>query len=170
MINLEETVIRKLKTIQHILVTVESCTGGLISHLITNTPGASEVYWGSFIVYDNQAKEQLGVSSETLNTHGAVSAKIALQLAEKGLMKAENALSHVTPSQSLIKHKGILCISTTGIAGPQGGSLEKPVGLCFLGLAITGKPTRVEKIPEIMNCAKCGANETNRVKTNENFT
>ena len=144
MINLEETVIRKLKTSQHIVGTVESCTGGLIAHLLTNVSGASEVFWGSLVTYDNSAKEELGVSSQSILDHGAVSETIAKEMAEKGLNKIE-----INPfrskSFSLIKPRGIVCIATTGIAGPSGGTLDKPVGTCFIGLAISGRKTRVEE-------------------------
>jgi len=143
-ISLEEAVIRKLKTTQSILGTVESCTGGLIAHLITNVAGSSEVYWGSFVVYDNSAKEELGVPAQLISHHGAVSSAIAKELAEKGLEKMQNAPSRST-SYALLKSKGLICVATTGIAGPSGGSREKPVGLCFIGLAISGRKTIVEE-------------------------
>ena len=144
MINLEEAVLRKLKTAQHILCTVESCTGGLIAHSITNVSGSSEVFWGSYVTYDNSAKEELGVSAKTLEQYGAVSKEVAQELAECGLKRfLNNPLRASSPS--LIKPKGWICISTTGIAGPTGGSATKPVGLCYIGLAVSGRPTRVEE-------------------------
>ncbi len=144
MINLEQTIIRKLKATQHVICTIESCTGGLIAHLLTNVAGASEVYWGSFIVYDNTAKEDFGIQKEILSSYGAVSKEIASALAELGIRKIQTStLQH--SSHSLIKPRGLISIATTGIAGPGGGTREKPVGLCFIGLAITGKTTLVEE-------------------------
>lgn len=144
MINLEETVVRKLKTVQHILCSVESCTGGLISSSITNVSGSSEVFWGSWVVYDNSAKENLGISAQIIGKYGAVSKETARELAEKGLQKLES-IYHSTGSFSLLKPKGFVCIATTGIAGPGGGTKEKPVGLCYIGLAVSGKATVVEE-------------------------
>lgn len=144
MISLEEAVVRKLKTAQYTLCTVESCTGGFIAHSITNVPGASEIYWGSYITYDNSAKEDLGVSAITLSKFGAVSREVAIQLAENGLKKVEKN-PYRPESNSLIKPRGLVCISTTGIAGPGGGSPEKPVGLCFIALAASGRKTVVEE-------------------------
>jgi nicotinamide-nucleotide amidase len=159
-INLEETVIRKLRTAQAILCTVESCTGGLLAHLITNVPGASEVFWGSFIVYDNSAKLGLGVSQQTLNTSGAVSAEAAKELAEMGLNRLQTA-PHRDSSYSLLKPKLLISVATTGIAGPSGGTREKPVGLCYIGIAVSGRPTRVEKFQ---------VSETNdRIQTKNQF-
>ncbi len=143
MINLEEAVVRKLKTVQHLLCTVESCTGGLLAHLITNVPGASEVYWGTFVTYDNSAKEDLGVHASIIETHGAVSEKTAIELAESGLSKFQRGLEG-KHSYSLLKPRGLICVSTTGIAGPTGGTHDKPIGLCYFGLAISGRPTLSE--------------------------
>ena len=143
MIHLEEAVVRKLKTVQHVLCTVESCTGGQIANLITNVAGASEVYWGSFITYDNSAKEELGVPRSLLLEHGAVSAQTAQSLAEQGLKKLmENP--YRKDSLSLLKPRGFVCVATTGIAGPSGGSTEKPIGLCYIGLAVSGRKTQIE--------------------------
>jgi nicotinamide mononucleotide (NMN) deamidase PncC len=145
LINLEETVVRKLKTAQYILCTVESCSGGLISNLVTNVSGASEVYWGSWVSYDNSAKEELGVSSQLIASQGAVSAEVARALAECGLRKLVECMEKHPPqnSHALLKPKGFVCISTTGIAGPNGGTPNKPVGMCFIGLAISGRETIV---------------------------
>ncbi len=98
----------------------ESCTGGLTSSKITDLPGASQVFWGSIISYDNSVKEQsLNVKSETIKKHGAVSLEVAREMA-LGLKNKLNV---------------DVAISLTGIAGPDGGSLEKPVGLVAIGLA-----------------------------------
>ncbi len=144
MISLEETVIRKLRTAQHILCSVESCTGGLIANLLTNIPGASEVYWGSFITYDNSAKQEIGVANSLIKSHSAASVEVAREMAEMGLLKMQQCSSR-PQSTSLLKPRGFLCVSTTGVAGPTGGSREKPVGLCFIGLALSGRKTLVEE-------------------------
>ena len=102
---------------------VESATGGLISHRITNVPGSSDYYQGSVITYSNEAKIQVvGVKEQTITKHGAVSASVAREMAEGGrkLLKVD------------------LCLSDTGIAGPAGATPDKPVGLFYLGLAHTG--------------------------------
>ncbi len=113
------------------LVTVESCTGGLVAERITRVPGASQNFWGSFVCYDNSAKIHLGVRKECLDKWGAVSEQTSLELAHQGA-KVKNAAK---PSLTL-------SVSTTGIAGPSGGSSQKPVGLCFTSVVIldpTGK-------------------------------
>lgn len=102
------------------LVTAESCTGGLISHRITNIPGSSAYYERGFVTYSNEAKmESLGVPQEIIETHGAVSKETAKAM-------AEGALRH---------SRGDVAVSVTGIAGPGGGTTEKPVGLAFIGIA-----------------------------------
>jgi competence/damage-inducible protein CinA C-terminal domain len=94
----------------------ESCTGGLVTAAITDIPGASKVLWGGVASYSNEAKEKLlGVSSETLAEYGAVSREVAAEMA-KGILEASEA---------------DLALAITGIAGPEGGSEEKPVGLVW---------------------------------------
>lgn len=101
------------------IATAESATGGRIGDRITNVPGASEYVAGGVIAYSNQAKQVLlGVSENTLHDFGAVSAEVALEMAAGG----REAL------------RADLCVSDTGIAGPGGGSLAKPVGLFYMGL------------------------------------
>jgi nicotinamide-nucleotide amidase len=98
----------------------ESCTGGLLTEAIVRTPGASEVLRGSIIAYANDIKEaQLGVPRELLEAHGAVSAECAIAMARGALDKL-----HVN-----------IAISVTGIAGPAGGTAEKPVGTVYIGIA-----------------------------------
>ena len=101
------------------IATAESCTGGLIGAELVNVPGASDVYGFGFITYANEAKEKiLGVRKETLSTVGAVSPETAEEMA-RGAARAAGS---------------DLAVSVTGIAGPGGGSPEKPVGLVYIGL------------------------------------
>ena len=99
---------------------VESATGGLISNLITNIPGSSNYYKGSITAYSNEIKIKLvGVAASTLEEHGAVSQQVAEEMAAGGRLALNVDI----------------CIADTGIAGPDGASAEKPVGLFYLGLA-----------------------------------
>ncbi|TIT23931.1 MAG: CinA family protein [Mesorhizobium sp.] len=107
------------------LVTAESCTGGMIIAALTDIAGSSAVVDRGFITYSNKAKtEMLGVSTATLEAHGAVSREIAAEM-------AAGALAH-SPAG--------LALAVTGIAGPGGGSAEKPVGLVWFGVAVAGRP------------------------------
>lgn len=108
------------------LVAAESCTGGLIGHWITNVPGSSDYYLGSVTAYAYEAKERLlGVRRETLDQHGAVSPEVALEMA-RGVRQA---LAADFPLASMVG------VSVTGIAGPGGGTLQKPVGLVWIGIS-----------------------------------
>lgn len=124
-----EDIVLDLARSQHArLAIVESCTGGLLSHRLTNVPGASQVLWGSWIAYANQAKERtLGIPSDLLQQHGAVSEPCARALADAALRLAQ--ATHA--------------LALTGIAGPSGGTPEKPVGTVFIGLADAQRPTEV---------------------------
>lgn len=111
---------------QQKLVTVESCTGGGLGYWITSVPGSSQWYERGFITYSNEAKHELiGVQLNTLQQHGAVSEATAREMAEGGLKN-----SHAN-----------VCLSITGIAGPEGSSSDKPVGTVWIGLAQKNKPT-----------------------------
>lgn len=136
--SLEGVVVDALKRKGIFLATVESCTGGLVAHRVTSVAGSSEVFWGSHVCYDNSAKELLGVSKDLLAAHGAVSKEVAMALADAGLKR----LLAARPD----KAGKAICVSTTGIAGPGGGSKEKPVGLCYLGLAVAGRETVYEEL------------------------
>jgi nicotinamide-nucleotide amidase len=116
-ITLEEALLRDFKAKNLSLSTVESCTGGYLAHRITSVSGSSEYYHGSLITYDNRLKKQLvNVSEDTLNQFGAVSEETVLEMLD-GLLK------------SLKTDVGI---ATSGIAGPGGGSPEKPVGTIWM--------------------------------------
>jgi PncC family amidohydrolase len=104
------------------LATAESITGGLIGHLLTETPGSSSVYLGGVITYDNRLKERIGVPAQTLAEHGAVSEETALAMAS-GIRQWTGA---------------DLGVATTGIAGPGGATETKPVGLTYVSVADEG--------------------------------
>jgi PncC family amidohydrolase len=102
------------------LVTAESCTGGLISHRVTEVPGSSDYFLGGFVAYAYEAKvATLGVSWETLKTHGAVSRETVIEMA-RGARRALGA---------------DLAVSVSGIAGPGGAQVAKPVGTTWIGLS-----------------------------------
>ena len=145
---LETRLVTRLIAEKIILVTVESCTGGLLASRITDIAGASTVFWGSWCVYDNSAKTTLGIPFSLIEDHGAVSTEVARALAETGLRKLQETLNTKSRREvSLVRPPNeLIALSTTGIAGPGGGTPEKPVGLCYLGLASSSGEIRVEKI------------------------
>lgn len=104
------------------IVTVESCTGGLLAAALTGIAGSSDVVEGGFVTYSNAAKERLGVPSALLAAHGAVSREVAL------------AMAHAARGNDEDVH----AVAVTGIAGPGGGSPAKPVGLVHLAVASAG--------------------------------
>ena len=107
----------------------ESSTGGLIGHSITMVPGSSDYFPGGVISYSNQAKEvELGVPPALIAEHGAVSAEVAAAMAE--------GVSHRFGTE--------LGVAVTGVAGPEGGSDDKPVGTHWIGVALRGHPSRGE--------------------------
>ena len=125
-VTLEQALVELLKEKELTIGTVESCTGGMISARLTNVPGVSEVLNNCFVTYSNKAKRKLvGVKKETLEKHGAVSKQVAKEMA-KGLANL---------------HKTDVAIAVTGIAGPGGGSKEKPVGLVYIACHICGTTT-----------------------------
>ena len=120
-----EILIEKKLTIS----TAESCTGGLVSSTLINYPGISSVFIEGCVTYSNESKiNRLGVNPSTLEIYGAVSEETAREMAE-GIAKNFNTN---------------VAISTTGIAGPGGGTSDKPVGLVYIGIYINGK-TSVNK-------------------------
>jgi len=127
---LEEVVVRLLKKRNQTLATAESCTGGLIANRITNVPGASSVFIAGYVCYANQAKiNMLNVDPKLIERHGAVSESVARTL-------AEHARACAVCDYAL---------ATTGVAGPTGGSPEKPVGTVYVGLASAELETIVKK-------------------------
>jgi nicotinamide-nucleotide amidase len=112
------------------LATAESCTGGLIANRITNVPGSSAVFIAGYVCYSNQAKiEMLNVDPKLIEENGAVSEPVARVLAEHACACADSNYS----------------LATTGIAGPTGGSAEKPVGTVYIALASADSKTVVKK-------------------------
>lgn len=132
---LAEEVIARLRALGFALCTVESCTGGMIAQRITDISGASDVFWGSLVTYDNSAKMDLvRVPKETLARHGAVSTEVARAMALGGIAKMKEALS--LPGANIQNRHAWIAVSTTGVAGPTGGTAERPVGLCFIAVAV----------------------------------
>ncbi len=118
-----EEIILKLVENNVTIATAESCTGGSLGKIITSVPGVSSIYGYGFITYANEAKVNiLGVSPKTLEEHGAVSRETALEMAIGARAAA----------------KSDIAVSVTGIAGPGGGTEEKPVGLVYIAIADKG--------------------------------
>ena len=117
---LESVVVTLLKQREQTLATAESCTGGLIANCITNVPGASEVFLAGYVTYANISKTDiLNVDPKLIEKHGAVSEPVARAMAEGTRIRAGSTYG----------------LATTGIAGPGGGSDEKPVGTVYVALA-----------------------------------
>lgn len=103
------------------LVTAESCTGGLISALLTEISGSSDVFECGFVTYSNESKiKLLGVDEKLIEQHGAVSEQVASAMAQEAIAKTSADVA----------------VAVTGIAGPSGGTIEKPVGLVYIAVAI----------------------------------
>lgn len=119
--SIEFVLAEQLTALSWTLALAESCTGGLISHRVTNVAGASEVYMGGVVAYSNAAKQHLlGVTQDTLDRFGAVSEQTVKEMAQGAKQRFNTQTA----------------ISVSGIAGPGGGSLRKPVGTVWIGLAI----------------------------------
>ncbi len=122
--NINKKIVSLLKRRKLTLSIAESCTGGLLSSAITSVSGSSKVFSIGLVTYSNEGKNKiLKVSKKILKKHGAVSQQCCLAM--------------VNNLQKISKSK--ICISTTGIAGPKGGTLKKPVGLVYVGLKINKK-------------------------------
>ena len=142
---LEEEVVELLARKHLTVTTAESCTGGLIAGTLINAAGASDVLNEGYVTYSNEAKERLvHVSHETLERYGAVSAQTAQEMAE-GAARAAGADA---------------ALSATGIAGPGGGSVEKPVGLVYVGCCLNGRTV-------VKECRFNGSRMENRLRTVE---
>ena len=127
---LEAVVVTLLKERKETLATAESCTGGLIANQITNVSGASEVFLAGYVTYANSAKSDvLNVDSKLIDKHGAVSEAVARAMAEGARGRAASTYG----------------LATTGIAGPTGGSDEKPVGTVYIALASGDSETVAKK-------------------------
>lgn len=122
--SIEEKIVQNLDLSGYTITTAESCTGGLLAGRLINVPGISKIYKEGYITYSNEAKEKLlCVSHDTLETYGAVSTQTAQEMA-RGAAKAAGA---------------DVALATTGIAGPDGGTPEKPVGLVYIGCFVNGE-------------------------------
>ena len=120
----EELVVEMLLKKQLTITNAESCTGGLIGATLVNVPGVSAVFKEGYITYANESKQKiLGVSEDTLEKYGAVSEQTAREMAEGAIKAADADVS----------------IAVTGIAGPDGGTDEKPVGLVYMACSYNGK-------------------------------
>jgi len=123
-------VVKLLNQRKETLATAESCTGGLIANCITNVPGASEVFLAGYVTYANNAKSDvLNVDPKLIDKHGAVSEPVARVMAEGARTRAASTYG----------------VATTGIAGPNGGTDEKPVGTVYIALASAESETIAKK-------------------------
>ena len=120
--DLAEVVLQQLRTSGRQLAVAESCTGGLLGARLTNVPGGSDVFLGGSIAYANAVKESLGVSPELIAVHGAVSGEVAAAMAA--------GIAATTAAE--------VSVAITGVAGPAGGSEEKPVGTVWFGFSVDG--------------------------------
>lgn len=126
----EEKLVELLLREQMTITTAESCTGGLLAGTLINVSGISAVYEEGYVTYANKSKQKLlGVKTETLDKYGAVSSQTAREMAEGAAKEAGADVS----------------IAVTGIAGPDGGTAEKPVGLVYIGCYVKG-------VTEIIEC------------------
>jgi nicotinamide-nucleotide amidase len=124
------TVIERLTEMQLTIATAESCTGGLIAGALTDIPGSSKAFFGGFVTYDNAAKTaMIRVPARMIHDHGAVSAQVARAMADGARNTARTALA----------------VASTGVAGPDGGTEKKPVGLVYLAVATRNGTNVVEK-------------------------
>ena len=127
---IEEWIVHRLAAMGRTVSTAESCTGGLLASRITDVPGSSKVFKQGFVTYSNESKSDLlGVSPSLLSEHGAVSEPVARAMAEGGLRCASSDFS----------------LALTGVAGPDGGGPDKPVGTVFIAMAQASKPTHCQK-------------------------
>jgi len=125
---IEEQVMAALREKNMRIRTVESCTGGAIATRLCRLPGASDVLDRAWVTYSNDAKrEEVGVSEELVNEYGAVSEQVVVAMAEGGA-----GANHT-------------CVAVSGIAGPDGGTAEKPVGAVWIAVALPGQKTQAQR-------------------------
>ena len=130
-VSIEEALVKRLTVGGLQVATAESCTGGLISERITSVPGASEVFGFGWVTYANEAKmKELGVSHEALDLYGAVSEEVVRRMAEGALSRSGSDYA----------------VAVSGVAGPGGGTYEKPVGTVYLAWAGKGMETVVKRV------------------------
>lgn len=142
---LEERVGRELRGQGLTLALAESCTGGLVGHLLTNVPGSSDYFLGGIVAYAYEAKERLlGVHHQTLYEHGAVSRETALEMARGARQMLGSDIG----------------LSVTGIAGPAGGLPDKPVGLTWIALSFRNRERAEQRVWQ-------GDREENKVRSAE---
>ena len=142
---LEEVVIKKANSKRMTISIAESCTGGLIGHRLTEVPDSSKVFKGGMIVYSNEAKiELLDINKSILDSHGAVSKETAGGMAENVMRKFNTDYG----------------VSITGIAGPSGGTKEKPVGLVYIGMATRNNI-------EVKRCTFGSNRKNNKLRTSQ---
>lgn len=126
MLDIAKKVGHELKSRGKTLATAESCTGGWIAQEVTAIAGSSQWFECGFVTYSNAAKQKiLGVDAAVIETHGAVSEQVVRQMAEGALCKSEAGIA----------------VAVSGVAGPDGGTPDKPVGTVWLAWAMPGKPT-----------------------------
>ncbi len=124
--NKAEELLQSLRDKKLMIATAESCTGGLIAGVLTEIAGSSDVVDRGFVTYSNEAKNEcLGVPGELIEEHGAVSAEVARAMAKGAVHRSRASLS----------------VAVTGVAGPGGGTAEKPVGLVHIAVARSGRDT-----------------------------
>lgn len=122
--SLEEEAVKALTQRGEMITTAESCTGGMLAAALVNVAGVSGIFKEGYITYANESKQKLlGVKKETLDLYGAVSEQTAAEMARGAALSAQASVS----------------LATTGIAGPDGGTEEKPVGLVYIGCCVHGR-------------------------------
>jgi nicotinamide-nucleotide amidase len=143
--SIENVLVNKFLNQKLTISTAESCTGGLIGHRLTNVPGSSEIYHGGLITYSNQSKiNDLDISAKSIEDFGAVSQEVALEMAKNIRAKLKTNVG----------------ISTTGIAGPGGGTDLKPVGLVYVGYCD-------ENILKVKKFNFTSNRESNKIRTSQ---
>jgi PncC family amidohydrolase len=148
--NLLLTLNNLAKSKQALIGTVESCTGGLISSMITQIPGVSSWFWGGWITYDNKAKMNLGISQTLLENHGAVSKECCQSMLLEA--KKQSSCTHL--------------ISTTGIAGPSSYPTTKPIGTVFIGIL---SPNSIQVFPYVFKGSRQSIQKQTAIKAFEHL-